>query len=188
MYQPAELAAFTLSEFERGLEGLSDEDARVRMKKADGSEMNAISWAIAHIAGHWLAVAAYASGEEYPGRLDKFSGPEADPTPPKLSDALKLLAEAKASIEWITEADESLLDETRGGLRLSGSHGNVGTAIMKAALHTWSEIGEINAVRQMLGHPTISFVGPRPFVPISEIRIQRDETAKGKPGAGSTAM
>lgn len=161
MYIPAELASFSFSEFERGLEGISDEDARVRMKKADGTEMNAISWSVRHIAGHWLAVAAYASGEEYASRLDRFFGPEADPTPPPLSEALGLLAEAQASIQWIGKADDGLLAETREGLQGSATHGNVGTAIMKVVLHTWHHIGEINAVRQMLGHPTISFVGPQ---------------------------
>ncbi len=161
MYLPAELASFTLSEFERGLEGLSDEDARVRMKKADDSEMNAISWTISHIAGHWLGVAAYGRGEEYPSRLGKFGGREADPTPPALSDALEMLVEAKASIEWISEADEGLFGEARDGLRYSRTHGNVGTALSKVVMHTWNHIGEINAVRQMLGHPTIDFVGPQ---------------------------
>ena len=161
MYLPAELASFTFSEFERGLEGLSDEDARLRMKKADGTEMNAVSWSIAHIAAHWLAVAAYARKEETPSNLMRFFGAEADPTPPLVSDALKLLEEAKASTEWIANADNGLLAETRDGLQASATHGNVGTAIMKVALHTWSEIGEINAIRQMLGHPTISLVGPQ---------------------------
>ena len=161
MYQPAELAAFTLSEFERGLEGLSEDDARIRMKKSDGAEMNAISWSIAHVAAHWLIVAAYARGDDVPSGLNPFGGPEADPTPPQLSDALKLLAEAKASIEWFTDADDRLFAETRDELRISRSHGNVGTAIMRAALHTWCDIGEINAVRQMLGHPEVIFVGPQ---------------------------
>lgn len=51
-YRPIEIARFALSEFERGLDGLSDEDARKRLTKADGSEMNAISWTVCHIAGH----------------------------------------------------------------------------------------------------------------------------------------
>ena len=155
MYLPAELAAFTLSEFERGLEGLSDEDARVRMKKADGSEMNAISWTISHIAGHWLGVAAYARSDDVPSHLGRFGGREADPTPPALSDAFELLAEAKASLEWISEAGEGLLGEARDRLRYSRTHGNVGTALSKVVMHTWNHIGEISAVRQMLGHPTI---------------------------------
>ena len=36
---------------------------------------------------------------------------------------------------------------------------SVGTALMRATLHTWYHAGEINAVRQMLGHAEIGFVG-----------------------------
>ncbi len=36
---------------------------------------------------------------------------------------------------------------------------NVGTALMRATLHTWFHTGEISAIRQMLGHPEIAFVG-----------------------------
>ncbi len=77
MYQPLELARFALSEFERGLEGVTDGEARRRMAKADGTEMNAISWTIGHIAGHWLSVAAYAKQEERPGQVIRFFGPDA---------------------------------------------------------------------------------------------------------------
>jgi predicted site-specific integrase-resolvase len=36
---------------------------------------------------------------------------------------------------------------------------SIGTAIMRATLHTWFHAGEINAVRQMLGHAEMPFVG-----------------------------
>ncbi len=161
MYVPAELASFSFSEFERGLDGLSDEGALVRMKKADGTEMNAISWSVRHIAAHWLCVSAYAKGESVPSELTAHFGADADPTPPPLGDALKLLAEAKANSEWIADSDDRLLSVSRDGLPMSDNHGNIGTAIMRVGLHTWHHIGEINAARQMLGHPTISFVGPQ---------------------------
>ena len=115
---------------------------------------------MSHIAGHWLGVATYAKGEEYPDELLRFSGPQADPTPPPLDESLGLLADAKQSLDWIATADDTLLSTTREELRLSASHGNVGTALMRVTLHTWYEIGEVNAVRQMLGHAPISFVGP----------------------------
>lgn len=157
MYQTLELARFALSEFERGLDGLTDEDARTRMTKADGTEMNAISWNVGHIARHWFRVAAYARQEQPPAGLEPYtSGPAADPTPPPLSNVLTLLEDAKTSIDWIREANDALLSATRG----SDRHGeNVGTALMRAVLHTWFHAGEINAVRQMLGHPPIGFVG-----------------------------
>ena len=157
MYQPLELARFALSEFERGLEGVTDEEARRRMTKADGTEMNAISWTVGHIAGHWLSVAAYAEQEERPSQVKRFLGPDADGTPLPLTDALKLLDDAKKSIDWLGSADDSLLSSSPAGYLLSRE--SVGTNVMRAVLHTWFHTGEINAVRQMLGHAEIPFVG-----------------------------
>ena len=157
MYQPIELARFALSEFERGLEGLTDEEARTRITKADGSEMNAISWAVSHIAAHWLLVAGFATREALADDpAAAYRRTKDDPTPPPLADALKLLENAKDSIEWITNADDALLSTTR-----AGAHGreNVGTQLMRVVLHTWFHAGEINAIRQQLGHAEIAFVG-----------------------------
>lgn len=147
-YRPIEIARFALTEFERGLEGLSDEDARKRLAKADGSELNAIAWTVAHIAGHWL---------NRPERLRRYGPGSRNTEAPPLEDALTLLAEAKGFTEsWLPEATEEFLASRPEGLRGE----SVGTGVMRAALHTWFHAGEINAVRQMLGHSEISFVGP----------------------------
>jgi hypothetical protein len=149
MYPLTDMAAFALSEFERGLKGLSDEDARKRLTKADGTEMNAISWTIGHIAGHWL---------HRPPHLQRYAMGSVDATPPPLAEMLALLEDAKAfSASWLPRADEALLAR----IPPDGSTGgeNVGTALMRATLHTWFHAGEINAIRQMLGHREIPFVG-----------------------------
>ena len=109
MYRPDELARFSLAEFERGLEGLTDEEARTRMRKADGSEMNAISWTIGHIAGHWL---------NRPEQLQGFAPGSGDPTPPPLDEMRAALDDAKAVTErWLPSADDSLLSSTPDNLR-----------------------------------------------------------------------
>lgn len=147
MYHPGDLAMFALSEFERGLEGLSEDEAQRRIEKAGGSRMNAISWTAAHIAGHWL---------HRPARLDRYNFGSDDPTPPTLAEARALLAEARAYTSgWLARADDRLMAHVPEG---TGGE-NVGTALMRAILHTWFHAGEINAVRQMLGHPEIPFVG-----------------------------
>lgn len=158
MYQPKELARFALSEFERGLDGLTDDEARTRTEKADGTEVNAVSWTIGHIAGHWLMVAAYANDGTLAEDLSRYGGPAADPTPPSLDEARALLSDAKAATEWTADAAAALLSTTREGSPLS-RQGNVGTVLMRVILHTWFHTGEINAVRQMLGHAEIPFVG-----------------------------
>lgn len=157
MYPPLALARFALSEFERGLVGLSDDEARIRIGKANGAEMNAVSWIVGHIAQHWLSIAASATGERRPGGLRPFSsGPTADPTPPPLADALALLAGAAASVDWIAGADDGRLSSRQGS---NPDADTLGTTVMRAALHTWYHLGEIAAVRQMMGHAEIPFVG-----------------------------
>ena len=147
MYRPNELARFALAEFRRGLEDLTDEEARTRMRKADGSEMNAISWTAGHIAGHWL---------NRPEQLQQFAPGSGDPTPPPLDEMQAALDEAKTVTDiWLPTADDSLLSSKPDNL-----HGeSVGTGVMRAVLHTWFHIGEINAIRQQLGHAEIAFVG-----------------------------
>jgi hypothetical protein len=146
MYATLDMALFALNEFERGLAGLTEEEAQARMAKADGSHMNAISWTVCHIAGHWLS---------RPAHLDRYNFLSTDPTPPTLAEALQVLQQAKAAQEGIGRASAELLaskPEALGGE-------SIGTAIMRATLHTWFHTGEINAIRQMLGHPEIQFVG-----------------------------
>ena len=159
MYPTHELAGFALSEFRRGLEGLTEEEIQARTAKADGTQMNAISWIVGHIASHWLGVAAYATQGEFPAALiGRFNGPSADPTPPPLGEALQMLDDARDATDWTSTADDALLSTTYHDSP-TGRHGNVGTALMRAILHTWFHAGEINSVRQMLGHPEIPFVG-----------------------------
>ena len=170
MYHPVELARFALSEFERGLAGLTDEEARTRLTKADGTQMNAISWIVGHVAQHWLSVRSLATLEPRPSGLRRFaSGTRADPAPRPLSDVLKLFQDAKASIDWVANADNTLMATTREEIVKASAttfqidlgipNESVGTALMRAILHTWFHIGEINAIRQMLGHSEIFFVG-----------------------------
>ena len=151
MYLASELARYALSEFERGIEGVTDDEAQVRVTKADGSQMNAISWIVAHIAWHWLRVRNQAA-QDPEAAQSTAPWPDADPTPPLMKVALRRLSSAKASVSWTDDADEAVL---------SGSAGreNTGTALMRVVLHTWFHTGEINAIRQMLGHDEIIYVG-----------------------------
>jgi hypothetical protein len=165
MYVPSEMTNFALMNFERGLDGLTDEEARVQLTKADGTKMNAISWLVGHMAWHWSTMAAYANGQPQPATVRPFTvGPDADPTPPPLADALKLLSKARAESIWTATADDALLssssEEYRAMLCNLVPVETVGTALMRAILHTWYHTGEVNAIRQMLGHPEIVFVGP----------------------------
>ncbi len=87
----------------------------------------------------------------------RIFGPGADATPLPLTDALKMMADAKRSIDWLGSADDPLLASSPPGHFLSRE--SVGTNVMRVILHTWFHTGEINAVRQLLGHAEIRFVG-----------------------------
>ena len=165
MYQPDELTRFVLMNFERGLGSLTDEEARARLTKADGSQMNAISWIVGHMAWHWSTMAAYANRMPQPTAVLPYTvGPDADPTPPPLEEALKLWRQAREESVWTATADDALLSSSsenyRAMMRNLVPAETVGTALMRVILHTWYHAGEINAIRQMLGHPEIVFVGP----------------------------
>ena len=86
--------------------------------------MNAITWAMAHIAGHWLS---------RPQRLDGFNFQSNDPTPPSLADARQWLDEAEQFTEgWLPAADDALLSSKPDFLRGE----SIGTGVMRATLHT----------------------------------------------------
>jgi hypothetical protein len=158
-YRPEDLGRFSIHSFERGLEGLTDEDARKRLSKADGSLTNSASWIAAHVGRHWISAARGATGILAPDSMDSFASGSDDPTPPSLADAMAVLHASPAALAWIETADEHLL------LRSADPASNhpeetLGTRILRATLHTWFHIGEVNGIRQMLGHKEIAFVGP----------------------------
>ncbi len=150
MHSSAELAEFAVEEFRRGLEGLADEEALFRAEKADGTQLNAISWTVQHIASHWRNVGQAARGLP-------LVGPHAarDGSPLPYAQSLALLDNATDDLNWVsTVGDEAMtrqLPEFRGE--------SVGMFLARAVMHTWFHTGEINAVRQLLGHAEIRFVG-----------------------------
>lgn len=160
MYDPAELASFAVSEFQRGLEGLTEEEAVRRYAKEDGSEMNSISWTVRHVAAHWGAIEAIFRGNEMAeDELLQSFGRTADPQPPSLKDALDRFQETTSGIsEWVAPDDELMTRQAEP----FGLGEDSGQSLLRVTLHTWFHAGEINAIRQLLGHPEIKFVGLAP--------------------------
>jgi hypothetical protein len=156
-YAPEDLASFALYSFERGVQGLEDHEARTRLTKADGSQTNAISWIVAHAGRHWLQARVGPTGEPVDPELEPFATGSDDPTPPPLAEALGLLAAARRGNAWIARANDALMVRPGAG---KDPNDSVGTRLMRAVLHTWFHTGEVNGIRQMLGHPEIAFVGP----------------------------
>lgn len=149
---------FARSEFRRGLEGLSDEEARFRPQKADGSQMNCISWDIGHMANQEALLFIRGTGN---GSVDKRLFPYLTGQPacePALDEVLALWDETAKRVDEILEnADDEAL---KAPLQISWPE-NLGTSLMRNLYHYWFHCGEVNAIRQLLGHPEIIFVGAK---------------------------
>ncbi len=147
---------FARSEFVRGLEGLSDEEARRRFMP-----MNCISWMVGHLANqehrYWVGLAQ--QKDIAPGLVDLVGYGKPASTPP--------LDEMWAIWRKVTAAADEFLDTLtpttlqiflkRNGKPVDES---TGTLLMRNIYHYWYHTGEAAAVRQMLGHKNLpEFVG-----------------------------
>ena len=139
---------FTRSEWLRGLEGVSETDATHHL-----GPMNCISWIVGHLAWHeqryWLELA---QGQLLFPQLNEIYAYGAPMSTPALNEMLDI---------WrtVTQAADAYLDTLttevlqRDLLRNGQSVGqNIGSALRRITYHYWFHIGEIQAIRQMLGH------------------------------------
>jgi len=137
-------------ELERGLHGLTDEDARKRIEP-----MNCISWIIGHIANqqHTFFVDWPQSKKADP-RFQGFGFGSSASQPP-LEEVLALwILSCDEADAWLHAAtDESLQTP------FPSPHGeNGGTLLIRHIFHTWFHLGEIISIRQILGHQPPQFV------------------------------
>ncbi len=143
----------TRKELVRALEGMSEEDLDRRV-----AGLNSVAWMIGHLAGQeqglWL------QGRVLPAVADLSAfrtGAEA--STPAFGTVFPLW-------ERITEATESWLDglvEEDLRQHLSGSRffeiENVGSLLTRVIGHYYLHIGQITAIRKILGYPIPGFVG-----------------------------
>jgi hypothetical protein len=149
---------FTRSEFERGLEGVTDAEARRRFLP-----MNCISWNIGHLAWQEQRYWLYRGQDKvlFPEIQDQFAYGAAASTP-----SLESVVQARREI--ITAADPWLDGLTTDlllahhpleidGQEVSFTFGNL---LQRVIYHYWYHTGENLAIRQMLGHRGLpDFVG-----------------------------
>jgi hypothetical protein len=137
-------------EFERNLQGMTDEDARKRIEP-----MNCISWIVAHVAHqqHMFFV-DWPQGKESDPRYRGF-GCGSPASQPPLAEVMALWrASCDAADVWLHAATEESLQ----GPFTSPEGENGGTLIVRNIFHTWCHLGEISSIRQMLGHRPPEFV------------------------------
>lgn len=147
---------FTRSEWLRGLEGISDEDGSRHF-----GPMNCISWIVGHLA--WQEQRYFllrAQARLIFPELNTAYAYGAPMSTPALSDTLRFWNEviqtSAAYLDGLTTV--SLQEE----LPLEGKPvgQSVGSAMRRMTYHYWYHIGEIQAIRQMLGHPGLpEYVG-----------------------------
>ena len=157
---------FTRHEFIRGLEELSDEDARKRILPA-----NCISWNVGHLAWQEQRYFLYRGlGQTLlPAVQEQFAYGTAASTPP--------LAEVVEAWKQITTTADPWLDEltTEKLLQVYVVNGKpgpttFGNLLQRTIYHYWYHTGENMGIRQGLGHTNLpEFVGniddEAPYVP-----------------------
>ncbi|MCL4560868.1 MAG: DinB family protein [Chloroflexi bacterium] len=147
---------FTRSEWLRGLEGVSEDDATRHF-----GPMNCISWTVGHLAwqehSYWVK---HAQNKVLFPELDRVYAYRAPMSTPSLAESLDLWRKATRAADpyldgLTTEALQS--DLLRKGKSVGQS---VGSAMLRMIYHYWYHIGEIQAIRQMLGQTDLpEYVG-----------------------------
>lgn len=147
---------FTRSEWLRGLDDVSEEDGGCHF-----GPMNCISWTVGHLAWHeqrtWLT---RSQNKILFPKLNELFAYGADMNTPSFKEMLE-------TWHTVTKAADPFLDtlttETlQNDLLLNGEPvgQTIGSALRRVTYHYWYHIGEIQAIRQMLGHKDLpEYVG-----------------------------
>lgn len=142
-----EQVRFTRSEWLRALRGVSEQDGGRRIEP-----INSIGWIVGHLAWqeqlYFLTRAQQRTPAPILNEVAAYGGPPTTPSLKEMIAAWKLVAaEADAWMEPLTTAD--LLEP----LPPPGGKRSVGDGIRRMTYHYWFHIGEILAIRQLMGHP-----------------------------------
>jgi hypothetical protein len=163
---------FARSEFLRGLEGVTDEEAKKRFMP-----MNCIAWNVGHLTWqeqrYWLFRAQNLMPR--PEIHDEFRW-NAPATTPNLTEILKVWQEITAQCDpWLDQQTSESI-EAGHEFEVDGQKVTLtfGTLLLRTIYHYWYHCGENQAIRQMLGHTGLpDFVG------------NIDDEAPYKPESGS---
>jgi uncharacterized damage-inducible protein DinB len=147
---------FARSEFKRGLEGVTAEEARTRLLP-----MNCLSWNVGHLAWqeqrYWLKFAQGQTPFPEIDRTFRFGAPASTPDLPEMWTAWAAITTAADS--WLDAVTpETLLER----VRRDGQPTELiyGSLLLRMIYHYWFHTGENAAIRQQLGHTELPiFVG-----------------------------
>jgi len=147
---------FTRSEFSRGFSGVSEEEAARRFMP-----INCISWMVGHLAWHeqlyWLTRVQDTTPFPELNELAAFQGPASQPSLKIMIDLWeKVTSEVDLYLGKLTQ------DDLAANVVVKGKELpiNKGTMLTRVIYHYWYHTGEMQAVRQLLGHNGLpDFVG-----------------------------
>lgn len=147
---------FTRQEWLRGLEGIPEEDGAKHF-----GPMNCISWTVGHLAWHeqryWLQRAQDQVLFPVLNELFAYGAPMSTPSLKEMLDYWQQVTQAADPfLDTLTTAQ--LQDDLLHKGKSVGQ--SMGSAMRRITYHYWYHIGEIQAIRQMLGHPNLpEYVG-----------------------------
>lgn len=147
---------FTRSEWLRGLAGVTEEDGACHF-----GPMNCISWTVGHLAWHeqrsWLTRPQNILLFPALNELFAYGAPMSTPSFREMLEVWQTVTNA-ADPFLNTLTTKRLQDD----LLLNGESvgQTIGSAIRRVTYHYWYHIGEIQAIRQILGHKDLpEYVG-----------------------------
>ena len=145
---------FTRGEWLRALDGVPEQDGATRLQP-----MNSISWIVFHLAWHeQLNFLTRLDGRTPVPQANEHGVSGQPASTPPMADALRA---------WraVTLGSDRVLDSLDSA-RLAAWMPNaptprlIGSTIQRITYHYWFHIGEITAIRQILGHAQVpEFVG-----------------------------
>jgi uncharacterized damage-inducible protein DinB len=147
---------FTRAEWLRGLQGISEEDGARHF-----GPMNSIGWTVGHLAWHeqryWLQ---YGTGTILYPELNELFAYGAPMSTPSLAAMLERWHAVTRAVDPFLDSltTESLQRELLRDGEAVGQ--TVGSALRRVTYHYWYHTGEVQAIRQMLGHADLpEYVG-----------------------------
>lgn len=158
---------FARSEFKRCLDGVSEDDAQIRV-----GSMNCISWIVGHLANqeyrYWVILAQGIELEQA-SNLNELVGFGKPPSNPSLVDMWSLWEKVTKSADIflnMLKPRTLLMHLERKG---EAHKENIGTLLQRNIYHYWFHNGEAHAIRQNLGHSNLpEFVGNMASAPYIE--------------------
>ncbi len=147
---------FTRSEWLEGLQGISEDDGARHF-----GPMNCISWIVGHLA--WQEQRYFldrAQGKVLYPHLNTLYAGDAPMSTPSFKEMFGIWKSVTAAVDPFldTLTTQRLLDDLpREGVSIGQS---IGSALRRTTYHYWYHTGEIQAIRQMLGHRNLpQYVG-----------------------------